>query len=154
MTWSRRARAGSVIAGVYLLGLVTVLIEPRNVPAFFLRQFWDVATKIGFAYTPGREHTVDGVLNVVLFVPVGFLVHFVWRRGSRGSWLTVTGTLVAAAILSACVETIQMFEPFRYASVVDVVMNTFGAAIGIGLEAALAWKPRRRPSCGVRVNPS
>jgi VanZ family protein len=154
MTWSRRARAGSVIAGVYLLGLVTVLVEPRNVPAFFLRQFWDVATKIGFAYTPGREHTVDGVFNVALFVPVGFLVHFLWRRGSRGSRLTVIGTLVVAAILSACVETIQMFEPFRYASVADVVMNTLGAAIGVGLDTALALRPCRRPICGVRVNPS
>ena len=62
--------------------------------------------------------------NLVLFVPVGYLLRASWRR-----------TLVVAFLLSLAIETgqgiLSALGPWnRSASATDVVLNTCGALIG------------------------
>ena len=69
---------------------------------------------------------LDAVHNVLLFVPIGFLA--AWRLGRP--WLVVA----VAAVLSASIEVGQVsLVPDRDASALDVVTNTIGAAVGVGL---------------------
>jgi hypothetical protein len=80
---------------------------------------------------------LDAVHNLLLFVPIGFLTA---RRLGR-PWLVVA----ASAVLSAAIEVGQVsLIPDRDASALDVLTNTTGAAIGVGLTVlwragTLAW---------------
>ena len=69
---------------------------------------------------------VEFTANVAMFVPLGILV-LAW--GGRWWYGILIGT-----VLSAAIETIQLlFLPTRVADVRDVVANTVGAAIGVGI---------------------
>lgn len=73
---------------------------------------------------------VEFTANVALFVPLGILVP-AW--GGRWWHGILTGMLLSAAI-----ETIQLlFLPTRVADVRDVIANTLGAALGVGIAAFL-----------------
>lgn len=92
---------------------------------------------------------VESAANVAMFVPLGLLV-VAWR----GRWWL--GILIGFAASSA-IELAQLFFlPTRVADVRDVVANTVGAAIGVGLAALLArsqdsHKPRHRKLIDTRA---
>lgn len=80
-------------------------------------------------------------VNLVIFVPLGFLV----ARAAR-AWPVRTGTVVGltlavGALLSLTVETVQYFLISRYSELGDVILNTIGTALGL----PLALVARRRP---------
>ncbi len=70
--------------------------------------------------------------NVALFVPLGAAIASLW---CRRRWPVL---LLAAALVSVGVETFQwVFPTGRIANSADVIANTFGAALGIGLARSL-----------------
>lgn len=75
----------------------------------------------------------DALLNLVMFVPVGWLL----GRGLRdlSASRTTRGLSVTAfcAVLSLTVETVQYFLPTRYSSAIDVLTNTLGGFLGVVL---------------------
>jgi glycopeptide antibiotics resistance protein len=77
----------------------------------------------------------EAVSNVILFVPIGFLVNAWLRR----PWLTILFGLV----FSAACEFAQSFLPGRDADINDVICNTIGAGIG-ALLAVLWYRARAR----------
>jgi hypothetical protein len=85
-------------------------------------------------------HPLDPVLNVVLFLPVGFL--FALTRSANiksagpGSHRLVWQATALGFVASSAIELTQVFEPGRYPSPLDVATNTLGAALG-------AWLFRR-----------
>ncbi|MDQ1084440.1 glycopeptide antibiotics resistance protein [Microbacterium proteolyticum] len=69
---------------------------------------------------------VESASNAVMFLPFGLLV-IAWR----GRWWH---GILGALLVSAGIETWQLlFLPTRVADVRDVVANTLGAALGVGL---------------------
>lgn len=114
---------------------------------------WATWWRHGWSATPERiAHGIDGPFNVMLFVPAGAL------------WAHVTGRPVVAwaalATSSLLVETTQSFTGLREASVDDVVANSLGAAVGVGLGIACStwtsWSSaeRRRRSAAERLSGS
>ena len=77
---------------------------------------------------------VDMLANVVLFVPLGFL-YAVARKESNPSLLRV---FVVALLASAAIESVQLFEATRYASLSDILANGLGAALGAVGQRGLA----------------
>lgn len=73
----------------------------------------------------GRPTEILG--NVLLFLPLGFLVRLVRPRSDPGQALRVLGL---GMVLSACIEATQLFEPLRYPAVLDIVTNSLGAWLG------------------------
>jgi len=69
----------------------------------------------------------DIVMNVLMFLPFGFVYQLTRPSGAPASMLRV---LCYGALLSACVETAQLFEAERYSSLVDVTTNAIGAVVG------------------------
>ena len=69
--------------------------------------------------------TVNGVLNVVCFIPFGLLL---------GRLSFVTSPVLIAGIycfvISISVECAQLFIPGRYSSLADLGANTFGGILG------------------------
>jgi hypothetical protein len=79
--------------------------------------------------------------NVTLFVPLGAALASLW---CRRRWPVL---LLAAALVSVGVETFQWaFPTGRIANSADVIANTSGAALGIGLARVLGAcsRPKRR----------
>ena len=73
---------------------------------------------------------VDVLANVALFLPLGFL-YAVARQDANVAPHKIA--LVAVAV-SASIESIQIFEVTRYASLSDVVANGAGAYVGAALQ--------------------
>ncbi len=85
----------------------------------------------------GDLGSVDFLLNILLFVPLGVglgLAGFSWRRA-----------VVLAGLLSAGIELLQMkFIPGRDASLGDILSNTLGG--GLGALLAARWQDLVFPS--------
>jgi VanZ family protein len=71
----------------------------------------------------------DVLANVVAYVPLGFFAASGWR-GQRGMWAAVAWATWGAALLSATLETTQVYMVTRIASNVDCAGNVVGALIG------------------------
>jgi glycopeptide antibiotics resistance protein len=67
--------------------------------------------------------------NVLLFVPMGLLLPFVWSRS-----ISAREIAGSAVVMSATIEVIQYLQRFmgmkRSADVDDVILNVVGALIG------------------------
>ena len=70
---------------------------------------------------------VDIFANVLLFVPLGFLFRLA-RSDARRT--PVIAAVMAGALLSATIETVQFFEVARTSSLIDIGANAFGAGLG------------------------
>ena len=70
---------------------------------------------------------LDTAANVLLFVPLGFLYRLA-RPPARGP--AALGVLALGVLTSCGIEAIQLFEPARFSSPIDVAANGFGAWMG------------------------
>ncbi|HET9134079.1 MAG TPA: VanZ family protein [Gemmatimonadales bacterium] len=115
--------------GLLLLGYLAALVAVVVLAPF--RFAWPTASR--FVVVAGEAWWLDAILNVVLFVPLGFVgARAVDRRGVR--WVVVVGLLV----FSATLETLQLLLPGRYSTWSDIVANTTGALVGVALARLVA----------------
>ena len=113
----------SAVAAFALLGLVlflTLFPEPPSEGSEASGCFWC-----------GHFALADAILNLLLFLPIGFLLGL----RHKGSHVRTWAGLTALAVL---IEVAQLFIPGRFATLSDILMNSAGAAIGIGL--AHQWR--------------
>jgi glycopeptide antibiotics resistance protein len=139
---------------VYLSGLAAATLEPNQSSRY------GVVTTAGFDLHPSlasltcssaslpsgsTEHSFcvrNARGNVLLFLPLGVLVPLVWMRLRFGN-----AVLIAIA-LSCSIEIVQYVAREwinRLADVNDVILNVFGACLGLVLVFLLRWRPRSRP---------
>ncbi|MCZ2524638.1 VanZ family protein [Streptomyces sp. NPDC059506] len=80
----------------------------------------------------------QGWMNIIMFIPVAFFAATTFRRHA----LPLAGSI----LLSGTTELLQALTPHtgRACTSEDVVANTLGAAIGVGLAATLHWLHSRR----------
>ncbi len=69
----------------------------------------------------------DLVMNIVMFVPLGFVYQLTRPAGSPVQWIRV---LALGLALSGGIEVVQLFESTRFSSVFDLATNTAGAVLG------------------------
>jgi VanZ family protein len=83
---------------------------------------------------------VDVILNVAMFLPIGFLLRSLQQNRTGISWQAVA----LACLLSALVEFVQFFVPGRFPSPADVAANAAGAWAGVWIrdrvERASFWQ--------------
>jgi hypothetical protein len=90
--------------------------------------------------TPGRAFKVkwyfiqDVIINILGFVPLGYflmglLLASLNRSSSRGMWAGLVVVSVGTG-LSLFIEILQVYLPTRDSSLVDVISNTTGTALG------------------------
>ena len=119
----RRRRASDITAA--RLGRATLA---------YLAAMMGIITMAPFQFASAPVHGLtalwywqDVVMNVLMFLPFGFVYQLTRPSGAPASLLRV---FFFGALLSACVETAQLFEATRYTSLVDVVTNAAGAMLG------------------------
>lgn len=88
----------------------------------------------GRALTPWLAETeikrLNGMANVVLFVPWGGVIAVtLWRRGWRRE-LAVAAAVIGGTNLSLLGETLQVFLPGRVSSWIDIANNGAGSLVG------------------------
>ena len=76
----------------------------------------------------------DITINLLGYLPLGFLLALSALRTGRGRYALVLATLTAG-VLSLTMESLQSYLPMRVASNVDLGLNVVGAWLG----ALLAW---------------
>lgn len=138
-TWLRVALV------VYLAAVAVVTLRPAgpdDASLGLVRRFVAWLAELG---VPVTFLGLEAVANVVMFVPFGVLVGALLRR----PWWVVVLLGCATSVL---IETVQRWLPTRYPTVQDVVMNTLGAAVGVGVLAlVLRERARRRARDDARV---
>ncbi len=97
----------------------------------FLRPSWGEFDHAGAASTRW-SYWEDIAVNVAGFIPVGFvfMAYFSSVRALRRSALVV---IMVGFVLSFTIEALQRFLPTRDSGMTDLVTNTAGTLVGVGL---------------------
>lgn len=141
VAWQTAWATAALLWTLGVIGLVT-LIPAYGAPGIVPAQgrletcSWDVGGPApnGFwIFASGQR-----LLNTVLFIPSGVLLVLVAARWRR-PWLTIPFGLLALAAYSAGIEWTQLVlaRIDRACDVTDVIDNTTGAAIGVGIGVLL-----------------
>jgi glycopeptide antibiotics resistance protein len=120
----------AAIAGltIYASGKAYTKVDPEP-----FRDIKKLTEKL--AEGPVRTETVVAltmpiVLNLLLFVPWGFLMFVALDRPERATVQTYLWTVLVAMAFSSLVEAWQYFLPTRVTDVNDIIWNGVGAFIG------------------------
>lgn len=81
----------------------------------------------------------DIILNILGFIPVGFLLAALLRP-KLGVVPTVLIVLLVSFVFSLSIEFLQAFVPKRWSTLTDVITNSAGGLFGAGLLAAVWGK--------------
>lgn len=77
-----------------------------------------------------RASRDDIITNIILFLPVGFGAAIIASRNKLRLFSGAGVAVLAGALLSFCVEMLQVLLPFRYSSALDIAANAAGALAG------------------------
>lgn len=118
-----RKRTAQVVSAVATGLILAATLPPSFAPA------GDLARPCLFLC--GEQGMADFLVNIALYVPLGVgLALWGWRPRTL---------ILSAFLLSAAIETLQIVLPGRDSSAGDLVANTLGAALGLGLTR---WAPQ------------
>lgn len=136
----RAVRVARILLPPYLL-VVALLVflpttEARRVTGI-VGWVADILATLGASREPSAI-ALEFIANIALFVPLGLLLTI---AAPRLHWWSVS---IIGCLTSVGIELIQFAIPSRFPTVSDVIANTAGTVIGVGL--ILWWRrSRRRP---------
>lgn len=142
---TRWAVAGDVVVALTVLGVVCVTLTPGpggvgGGPTVRLVPFVDMVNTLTSSVSVAVAARIVG-MNVVLFVPLGFVLAF--RRGR------IRHAVQWGLVVSVAIEILQAMLPLsRTANVDDVILNGTGAAIGAATAVVVGRVVRRDPERG------
>lgn len=110
---------------VFIIFCTTFICRSRALIAGFeLMPFWSY-----LAYFRGEDDSllIENITNIMVFVPVGFLLGMSFRS------MTLIKTLLIGFSLSVVIESLQFVSMRGFAEFDDVMHNTLGCVMGYGL---------------------
>lgn len=111
------------VALVYVAWLLWMTLRPNSRGAADLASVSAAAARHGLS----PALVVNGIGNVIVFAPLGFLL----AAALRGTWRRqLIGAILIAAALSAGIELTQSIVPGRVVSAGDWALNALGALLG------------------------
>ena len=127
--------AGSLLPLLVVTAVVLLLtLVPRSAPAEAVPTFCILC---------GAYGTSDFLLNVLMYVPLGYFAARKFRNSSRA--------LIAVISMTVAVELLQILIPGRHPTLGDVAANTLGGSLGIWMVHAWLHRPARHPRRGVHI---
>ena len=114
------------VAVFSLVGIPTVTSWHAN-PTFNLIPIIDIVNS-------PLDYIRNTVLNIVLFVPLGFLLPTVWKE-----YRSLRTTALVGLMLSVLIEVLQIFT-FRLTDVDDLITNTAGAVLGFYMARLFSFR--------------
>ncbi len=76
----------------------------------------------------------DVILNIIIFIPIGFLLHAVLRRHCESSLKIAAFVFIIGTVFTFGIESLQYFSLTRHSSLVDMINNMVGTAVGIATD--------------------
>jgi VanZ family protein len=119
---------------VYGLAAVVLLVSPLSPGDVVAALASRVQSLPGLSGV--RQGWIEFGANILLFVPLGFLLTGIFRR----PWIGVA----LALALSVGAELVQVLLPARLPSLRDVLANALGAALGAGIAWVFLIRRSRR----------
>jgi glycopeptide antibiotics resistance protein len=113
-------RLGALVLSYIVMTVLVITLAPFRFEPFPVNGF-----------TLDWGNAFDVVMNVVMFMPIGFVLQL--SRPRRGEPPSVGAALAFGFTLSLLAETAQLFEPGRFPTLIDLVTNTAGAGAGAAL---------------------
>lgn len=80
------------------------------------------------------DYIRNTILNIILFVPLGFLLPMIWKE-----YRSLRTAALAGLILSVLIEVLQIFT-FRLTDVDDLITNTAGAVLGFYMARLFSFR--------------
>jgi len=133
-----------LLAVACVLWLLWMTQRPQEVVVADLAPLTELAAERGIS-----SHILISIAgNVVVFVPLGLAVTRSLALGRRLLPLVaLIGGAGFGALVSACIEVLQMLSPARFPDWQDLALNTLGALVG-AIVAVLIGYFRQRESEG------
>ena len=135
----KKNRIWTVIFGLYCAGMLWLLFDRMGyvegipyaeqlklslVPFRTIRLFLDVLNHPQY-----RLHAVVNLFgNIIMFVPLGFLLPKVFAKLGR-----LWKTLLVTTVIIVLVEVLQLLTLLGTCDIDDLILNVIGAAVGYGL---------------------
>ncbi len=132
--WQRRA---SPLARYALVAYTLIVLDASLYPFRGWRDVGIAPFDYLFAAWPLHPLPFDLIINVLGYLPLGFVAGLALHPRCRGAMLII-GAVLYCALLSIVVEALQTYLPARVASQVDVASNAIGGLIGALLAARFA----------------
>lgn len=126
---SRQGYVWTVLFGLYIMAVFYVT-DPGTIYGLLSlkpRHLAYLAEHINLIPFSREIQVVGYGLNVVMFLPLGFLIPLIWQRLGKLRYI-----LAAGCGFSVLIEVSQMLS-LRGTDVDDVIMNTLGAVLGFGI---------------------
>lgn len=142
-------RAHRIPLGAYLAVAYTLLIVHASLNPFTGWRLPEAGMLAFLAVWPRYLTAFDIVVNVAAYVPFGVLLAVALARRLRHPELLIAVT-AAGALLSLSLEALQSLLPGRIASVVDLIANAAGAALGALAGPWLRHPPVKRHVIALR----
>ena len=123
-----------LVLALYLAAVYNVAGAPE-LPYIFPRlnvnliPLWDITSGV-------RAYLINSGLNILLFVPLGFILPLLWKEFRSRRAMCLTGFL-----LSLGIELAQLLN-YRVSDVDDLIMNTLGAFLGYAVLMLLSRKKK------------
>lgn len=116
--WNRKDTLWYLLFALYLSGVYDVaglpnILYHRYVPRVNLEPFMYMFSDLG-----------SSMLNVLLFIPMGFLLPVLWQK-----YRNMGQTLLTGLCSSVLIEGLQLFT-FRATDINDLMTNTLGTLLG------------------------
>lgn len=125
-----------IIFGVYLSAVFSVVGIP-SLTTIHIDLIFNLIPLIDIINDP-IAYIVNTLLNILLFVPLGFLMPIIWKE-----YRSMKKTVLFGLGLSAMVEVLQMFT-WRLTDIDDLIFNTIGAVAGYYIYILfLKFKPKK-----------
>ena len=121
-----------LITAVYFMAMYTVTGLPT---AYTLRFDFslNLIPLIDIMNSPA-EYMKNTILNILLFMPLGFLLPVIWSEYRNAKKMALTGLAV-----SVLIEILQIFT-FRFTDIDDLITNTLGTVLGYGIAKMISFK--------------
>ena len=135
-----------LILGIYVLGMLWLLFGQRMQtgsvrgiqlrPFYTLRLFWNA---LFYGQDGGaRQHALLNLVgNLVLFIPLGFLLPWIWRW-----WQAFWKHILLMAGLIMAVELLQWITGLGWCDVDDLLLNLVGTSLGYCLWRLFAGRTK------------
>ena len=135
---SKRMKQKVVATNVWVFGSVTAVLLLTLYPFTFeefsrihqLQRYVSGFDTGGYSRCCTHLAVLEPLANIVLFLPVGVGLSSLFRQRAATWRRTFVTVVVLCFCLSFAVEFLQIFQPWRSASLADVLMNSTGGGLG------------------------
>ena len=139
LAFGKRLSGGGRFFLILYVLYISMMFNVVGLPAIPYLSWGPSLNLIPFSDFQDRRFFLLSGMNVLMFVPLGFLLPMIWGR-----FRSFGDTLAAGMLTSLSIELLQLFS-FRATDVDDLIFNTLGACLGF-LAAKLLFGRRWRVS--------